>query len=73
MKYSVHNIIFLLVESWSCFFGDLYQLPPVQAKRMFMFNEIETSEEFLMLDLGHKFKLAELTEKMCQKGDTMFI
>ena len=53
--------------------GDLYQLPPVQAKPVFMFNETETSEGFLMLDLWHKFKLAELTEIMCQKGDTMFI
>ena len=31
--------------------GDLYQLPPVQEKPVFMFNETETSEGFLMLDL----------------------
>ena len=53
--------------------GDLYQLPPFQAKPVFMFNETETSEEFSMLDLWHKFKLAELTEITRQKGDTMFI
>ena len=53
--------------------GGLYQLPPVQAKPVFMFNETETSEGFLMLDLWHKFKLAELTEIIHQKGDTMFI
>ena len=73
MKYLVHNIIFLLVESWSWFSGDLYRLPPVQAKPIFMFNETETSEGFLMQDLRHKFKLAELANKMRQKGDTMFI
>ena len=33
-----------------------------------MFNETG----FLMLHLWHKFKLAELTEIMRQKGDTMF-
>ena len=38
-----------------------------------MFNETETSEGYLMLDLWHKFKLAELTEIMRQKGYTMFI
>ena len=38
-----------------------------------MFNETETSEEFLMLDLWHKFKMAELTEITRQKGGTMFI
>ena len=57
---------------WVLVCGDLYQLPPVQAKPAFMFNETETSEGFLMLDLWHKFKLAELTETMHQKGDTMF-
>ena len=51
---------------------DLYQLPPVQAKPVLMFNETKTSEGFLML-LWHKFKLAELIEIMCQKGDTMVI
>ena len=52
--------------------GDLYQLPSVQAKPVFIFNETGTSEGFLMLDLWHKFKLAELTEIMRQKGNTMF-
>ena len=48
---------------------DLYQLPPVQAKPVFMFNETETTKGFLMLDLWRKFKLAELTEIMRPKGD----
>ena len=52
---------------------DLYQLPPVQAKPVFMFNETETSEGFLILHLLHKMKLAELTEIMHQEDDTMFI
>ena len=34
-----------------------------------MFNETETTEGFLMRDLWHKFKLAEFTEIMRQKGD----
>ena len=65
MKYSVHNNILVC--------GDLYHLPPIQAKPVFMFNETDTTEGFLMLDLWYKFKLAELTEIMHQKGDTMFV
>ena len=53
--------------------GDLYQLPLVQEKPVFMFNETETSEGFLMLDLWRKFKLAKLAEIMPQKGNTVFI
>ena len=53
--------------------GDLYQLPPVQGKPVLIFIETKTSEGFLMLDLRHKFKLAELTEIMLQKDHTMFI
>ena len=52
---------------------DLYQLHPVQAKPVFMFNETVTSEGFLMVDLWHKFKQAELTETMRQKGNKLFI
>ena len=51
---------------------DLYQLPPVQAKPVFMFNETEASEGFLMIDLLHKFKMAELTEIMRQKSESVF-
>ena len=53
--------------------GDLCQLPPVQGKPVFMFIETKSSKGFLMLDLRHKFKLAELTEIMRQKDHTMFI
>ena len=53
--------------------GDFYQLPLVQAKLVFMFNETEKSKGFLILHLWHKMKLAKLTEIMCQKDDTMFI
>ena len=42
-------------------------------KLVFMINETETSERFLMLDLWCKFTLAELTEIIRQKGNTMFI
>ena len=53
--------------------GDLCQLPPVQGKPVFMFIETRSSKGFLMLDLRHKFKLAELTEIMRQKDHIMFI
>ena len=53
--------------------GDLYQLPPAQAKAVFMFDETEISEEILMLYLWHKFKLAEITQIVRQKDDTVFI
>ena len=51
----------------------MHQLPPLQAKPVFMFNETDTSEGLSVLDLWHKFKLAEITEIMRQKGDTIFI
>ena len=31
--------------------GDLYQLPPVHAKPVFIFSETETMEEFISSDL----------------------
>ena len=37
------------------------------------FDETEISEEILMLYLWHKFKLAEITQIVRQKGDTVFI
>ena len=38
-----------------------------------MFDETEISEEILMLYLWLKFKLAEITQIMRQKGNTVFI
>ena len=38
----------------------LVSLSQVQANPVFMFNETETSEGFLMLDLWHKFKVTEI-------------
>jgi len=49
--------------------GDLYQLPPVMAKPVF-------DTEGLMISvykLWHLFKLAELSESMRQRGDTVFV
>ena len=54
-------------------FGDFYQLPPVQGKAVLMFDETNTSDRFLMLDLWRKFRLVELTEIMCQRGNAKFI
>ena len=53
--------------------GDFYQLPPVQGKPVFMFDETNTSDGFLMLDLWRKFRLVELTEIMRQRRDAKFI
>ena len=44
--------------------GDLYQLPPVNAKPVFTFNVTETMEGFISMDLWHKFKLVELDQVM---------
>ena len=44
--------------------GDLYQLPPVNAKPVFTFNVTETMEGFISMDSWHKFKLAELDQVM---------
>ena len=52
--------------------GDLYQLPPVRAKPVFIFNETETMEGFVSSDFWRKFRLAELDPVMCQ-DDEMFM
>ena len=52
--------------------GDLYQLPPVNAKPVFTFNVTETMEGFISMDLWNKFKLAERDQVMRQ-GDDMFV
>ena len=48
--------------------ADFCQLPPVQGKPVFMFDETNTSDVFLMLDLWRKFRLVELTEIMRQSN-----
>ena len=54
--------------------GDLYQLPPVRAKPIFMFDGFSTLfQGVLSMDLWRNFKIAELTEVMRQKDDLVFI
>ena len=52
--------------------GDLYQLPPIHAKPVFIFNKTETMEGFIHSDLWQKFRLAEIDQVMSQ-DDEMFI
>ena len=52
--------------------GDLCQLPPVPAKPVFTFNDTETMEGFISIDLWRKFRLAELDQVMRQ-DDEMFV
>ena len=52
--------------------GDMYQLPPVRAKPVFIFNETETMEEFISSDIWRKFRLAEL-DQVTRQDDEMFI
>ena len=47
-----------------------YQLPPVNAKRVFTFNVTETMEGFISINLWHKFKLVELDQVMRQDDNT---
>ena len=54
--------------------GDLYQLPPVRAKPVFMFDEYSPLlQGVLRVDLWRNFKIAELTEVMRQKDEVDFI
>ena len=54
--------------------GDLYQLPPVRAKPIFLFDDSETLiQGVISMDLWRNFKIAELTEIMRQKDDLIFI
>ena len=51
---------------------DQCQLPPVRTKPVFTFNETETMEGFISMDLWLKFRLAGLDQVMHQ-DDEMFI
>ena len=54
--------------------GDLYQLPPVRAKPIFLFDETQSlMQGVISMDLWNNFKIAELTEVMRQKDDVAFI
>ena len=53
-------------------FGDLCQLPPVRAKPVFTFNETETMQGFISMDLWRKFRLAEL-DLVIRQDDEMFV
>ena len=52
--------------------GALCQLPPVRAKPVFTFNDTETMEGFINMDLQRKFRLPELDQVMRQ-DDKMFV
>lgn len=54
--------------------GDLYQLPPVGAKSLYILdNNINVINGMLSLDLWRKFKLAELTQVMRQRNEFEFV
>ena len=55
--------------------GDLYQLPAVRAKPLFLFDQTETLiQGVVSMDLWHNFKIAELTEVMrFLRNDEIFI
>ena len=69
--FNVPNIIFagksVLVV------GDLYQLPPVNAMPVYASTNSGEPEINVADELWKMFRLVELTEVMCQKGDTSFI
>ena len=52
--------------------GDLSQLPPVRPKPVFTFNDTEAMEEFIIMEIWHKFRLAELDQVMRQ-DDEIFV
>ena len=52
---------------WGC--GDLCQLPPVRPKPVFTFNDTETMEEFIIMEIWHQFRLAELDQVMRQDDE----
>ena len=52
--------------------GDLCRLPPGPGKPVFTFNETETLEGFVSMDLWTKFRLGELGQVMRQNHD-MFV
>ena len=53
-------------------YGDLCRLSPNPGKPVFTFNETETMEGFVSMDLWKKFRLAELGQVMHQDHD-MFV
>ena len=54
--------------------GDLYQLPPVKAQPIYIFNEnTPVMHGVTCLELWHNFVIVELTEIMRQKDDATFI
>ena len=52
--------------------GGLCELPPVRAKPLFTFDDTETMEGFISMDLWRKFRLAELDQVMRQ-DDEIFV
>ena len=66
MKHLVLDKLFHLAGNLLC------QLPSVCAKPVFIFNDTETIERFISMDLWHKFRLAELDQVMRQDGE-MFV
>ena len=54
--------------------GDLYQIRPVRAKPVFMFDEYSLLlQGVVSVNLWRNFKLAELAEVLCQKDNVDFI
>ena len=49
--------------------GNLCQLPPVRAKPVYTFNDTETMEGFISIDLWRKIRLAELDQVMRQDDE----
>ena len=52
--------------------GNLRELPPVRAKPVFTFNDTETTEGYINMDLCLKIRLAELDQLMHQ-DDEIFV
>ena len=51
--------------------GDLYQLPPVRGKPIYMSSQLVKG--YITLDLWEMFQSAELTEVMRGRGDNLLI
>ena len=52
-------------------FGDIYQLPPVGPKPIYMSNQ--SVKGYITLDLWEMFQFAEITEVMRQRSDNLLI
>ena len=70
MKLLVVDKTFHLVENLFWFVETC--VPPVRAKPVFTFNDTETMEIFISMDLSRKFRLTELDQVMHQ-NDEMFV